>query len=184
MDKRIDVLATALYAGLSVSDLAAVELAYAPQFGTGKDAVNLAGYVGSNIVNGDVDVVHTDQLDDRLREGGLLLDVRAEAEFQRGHIDGAVNIPIDDLRSRLGDIPRQRTMLVYCLTGIRSYIVCRILTQLGRRTMNLSGGYMVYCAVCPSKCKGIPRLHHWKRALALETFCSTPEERKILGDLT
>jgi len=180
VDKRIDVLATALYAGLSVSDLAGIELSYAPQFGTGKDAVNLAGYVSSNILDGDVDVFHTEQIDSRLRENGLLLDVRTEGEFHRGHIDRAVNIPIDDLRGRLEELPRDRTLLVYCLTGIRSYYACCILRQMGFRTMNLSGGYMVYCAAEPSRCKGIPGLRRWKRVLAMETFCSTPEERQIV----
>jgi len=180
VDKRIDVLATALYAGLSVSDLAAIELSYAPQFGTGKDAVNLAGYVSSNILEGDVQAIHTEQLDQRLEEGGLLLDVRTEAEFHRGHIEGAVNIPIDDLRSRLEELPRDRTLLVYCLTGIRSYYACRILRQTGFDTLNFSGGYMVYCAAQPARCKGIPGLRRWKRTLAMETFCSTPEERQIL----
>jgi NADPH-dependent 2,4-dienoyl-CoA reductase/sulfur reductase-like enzyme/rhodanese-related sulfurtransferase len=183
VDKRIDVLATALHGGMTVHDLAELELAYAPQYGTGKDAVNIAGYAAANILEGDVDVFHADEVEDRAGRGGFLLDVRTVGEFNRGHIEGATNIPIDEVRDRLSDIPEDRTLLVYCLTGIRSYFVCRILTQLGRRAMNLSGGYMVYCAACPSKCKGIPRLRHWKRALALETFCSTPEERKILGDL-
>ena len=184
VDKRIDVLATALHGGMTVHDLAELELAYAPQYGTGKDAVNIAGYAAANIVDGDVDVFHADEVEDRVGRGGFLLDVRTVGEFRRGHIEGATNIPIDEVRDRLSEIPEDRTLLVYCLTGIRSYFVCRILTQLSRRTMNLSGGYMVYCAMCPSKCKGIPRLHHWKRALALETFCSTPEERRILGELT
>jgi len=180
VDKRIDVLATALYAGLSVSDLAAIELSYAPQFGTGKDAVNLAGYVSGNITDGDVQAIHTEQLGRRLEEGGLLLDLRTEAEFHRGHIEGAVNIPIDDLRGRLDEIPRQQTLLVYCLTGIRSYYACRILRQKGFDALNFSGGYIVYCATEPSRCKGIPGLRRWKRTLAMETFCSTPEERQIL----
>jgi len=180
VDKRIDILATALYAGLSVSDLAAIELSYAPQFGTGKDAVNLAGYVSDNILEGDVQAVHTDLLDRRLQEGDLLLDVRTEAEFHRGHIEGAVNIPIDSLRDRLEEIPPNRSLVVYCLTGIRSYYACRILQQKGYDALNFSGGYMVYCACRPSRCKGIPGLRRWKRTLAMETFCSTPEERQIL----
>ena len=146
----------------------------------GKDAVNLAGYVGSNILEGEVQVFHTEQIDRRLQESQLLLDVRTEAEFHRGHIEQAVNIPVDDLRNRLEEIPRDRTLLVYCLTGIRSYYACRMLRQVGFRALNLSGGYMVYCATRPSRCKGIPGLHRWKRTLAMETFCSTPEERQIL----
>ena len=180
VDKRIDVLATALYAGLSASDLAAIELAYAPQFGTGKDAVNLAGYVSGNMLEGDVQALHTEELERRVRDGGWLLDVRTEAEFHRGHIDSAVNIPVDDLRDRLEEIPHDRMVLVYCLTGIRSYYACRILRQNGFDIRNFSGGYLVYCASRPSRCKGIPGLRRWKRTLALETFCSTPEERQIL----
>jgi len=180
VDKRIDVLATAIQAGMTVHDLTELELAYAPQYGTGKDAVNIAGYTAANIIEGDVNVVHADEIEHKLRDGGFLLDVRTVGEFRRGHIEEAENIPIDEVRNRLAEIPKERTLLVYCLTGIRSYYVCRILTQLGYQVKNLSGGYMLYCALYPSKCKGIPGLHRWKRSLALETFCSTPEERKIL----
>ena len=183
VDKRIDVLATALHAGMTVHDLAELELAYAPQYGTGKDAVNIAGYAASNIVRGDVEPFYAEELEDRLRAGGFLLDVRTAGEFRRGHINGATNIPIDEIRDRLDEIPQDRTLLIYCLTGIRSYYVCRILTQLGYRVMNLSGGYVLYCATCPAGCKGIPGLHRWKRALALETFCSTPEVRKVLEQM-
>jgi len=184
VDKRIDVLATALHAGMSVYDLTEFELAYAPQYGTGKDAVNIAGYVAGNIVEGDIEVFHSEEVTRRVRHGGFLLDVRTVGEFRRGHIEGATNIPIDEIRDRLGELPKDKTLLVHCLTGIRSYFVCRILGQLGYRTVNLSGGYMVYCATYPSKCKGIPGLHRWKLALALETFCSTPEERKIIENRT
>jgi len=182
VDKRIDVLATAIRAGMTVGDLTELELAYAPQYGTGKDAVNIAGYTATNIVEGDVEVFHADQIEDCVRDGGFLLDVRSEGEFRRGYIEGATNIPIDELRDRLAEVPKDRTILAYCGSGLRSYYACRILTQRGYRAKNLSGGYMVYCAAYPDKCKGIPGLHRWKRALALETFCSTPEERKILGN--
>jgi len=181
VDKRIDVLATALYAGLSTLDLAKLELAYAPQYGTGKDAVNLAGYVAANVVAGDVVLFHTEDLELLLRQGGFLLDVRTVGEFRRGHIHGAVNIPIDEVRDRLRELPRDRLLLVYCLTGIRSYIVCRILMQHGFHARNLSGGYMIYCAANPSTCPAVPGLRRWKRALALETFCSTPEEKDTIA---
>ena len=182
VDKRIDVLATALHGGMNVNDLTQFELAYAPQYGTGKDAVNIAGYVASNIVEGDVEVFHAEEVEEKIQDGGFLLDVRTVGEFRRGHIEGATNIPIDEIRDRVDELGENRTILVYCLTGIRSYFVCRTLAQLGYRALNFSGGYMVYCAMCPSKCKGIPGLHRWDRALALETFCSTPEERKILAN--
>jgi len=180
VDKRIDVLATALHAGMSVFDLAKLELAYAPQYGTGKDAVNIAGYVAGNIIEGDVEVFHADELDRLREEGGFLLDVRTAEEFHRGHIAEATNIPIDEIRGRTYEIPRDRTILIYCRSGVRSYYVYRALKQLGYSVLNLSGGYMVYCAMCPSKCKDIPGLHRWKRSLALETFCSTPEQKTIV----
>jgi len=182
VDKRIDVLATAISAGMGTKDLTQLELAYAPQYGTGKDAVNIAGYVANNIVEGDVEVFHADELEENIQTGGFLLDVRTGGEFNRGHIEGAANVPIDEIRDRIRELPKDQTILVYCLTGVRSYFVCRTLKQLGYRAVNFSGGYMVYCAMYPSKCKGIPGLHRWDRALALETFCSTPEERRILAN--
>jgi len=182
VDKRIDVLATAIYSGMDVKQLTQLELAYAPQYGTGKDAVNIAGYAAANIVAGDVSVFHAEQLDEQVQAGGFLLDVRTAGEFRRGHIEGATNIPLDSLRDQIQQLPMGKTILVYCLTGVRSYFACRILAQRGFQAVNLSGGYMVYCAACPSKCEGIPGLHRWDRALALETFCSTPEERKIVAN--
>lgn len=180
VDKRIDVLATALHGRMSLHDLAALELAYAPQYGSAKDAVNLAGYVGDNIVEGDVDVFHADELDELASRGAYLLDVRTRGEFERGHIEGAVNMPIDEIRDRTHELPAEKPLLVYCLTGVRSYFVCRVLKQLGFRVRNMSGGYVIYCAANPAKCKAIPGLRRWKRLLALETFCSTPEEKEIL----
>jgi len=180
VDKRIDVLATALYGRMSVRDLSALDLAYAPQYGSAKDAVNLAGYVADNIVQGDVDVFHVDQMEELLSKGGYLLDVRTRGEFERGHIEGAVNIPIDEIRDRTHELPTGRLLLVYCLTGVRSYLVCRTLKQRGFDVRNMSGGYVIYCAANPAQCRAIPGLEHWRRLLALETFCSTPEEREIL----
>lgn len=184
VDKRIDVLATSLYAGLSVFDLSRLELAYAPQYGTGKDAVNIAGYVASNVLEGNVDLFHSGDIEPLLREGAFLLDVRTVPEFQRGHIQGAVNIPIDEVRGRLHELPSDRLLLVYCLTGIRSYFVCRILMQHGFQVRNLSGGYVIYCAANPSIRSEVPGLRRWKRLLALETFCSTPEEKAMLRRTT
>ena len=180
VDKRIDVLATATYAGLTVHDLPKLELAYAPQFGSAKDAVNIAGYVADNVVEGDVELFHADELPALIDNDTFLLDVRTAGEFDRGHINGAANIPIDNLRDRWQEIPAGKLLLVYCLTGIRSYLACRILRQKGFRTRNMSGGYVIYCAMNPLECPEIPGLRRWQRLLALETFCSTPEERKTL----
>jgi len=182
VDKRIDVLATALHAGMTVFDLTELELAYAPQYGTGKDAINIAGYVASNILEGDVRVFHVEEMDQLRRQGGFLLDVRTEGEYRRGHIEGAAHIQLDELRDRLHELPRDQLLLVYCLTGLRSYLACRILAQHGFRTANLSGGYIMYCAARPAACVGIPGLRRWKRLLALETFCSTPQEQTWLRE--
>jgi len=180
VDKRIDVLATAIHAGMTVHDLPKLELAYAPQFGSAKDAVNMAGYVACNVVEEDVEIFHADELPALRGEDTFLLDVRTPGEFEHGHIHGAVNIPIDELRDRWHEIPRGKPLLVYCLTGIRSYLACCILRQKGLHPRNLSGGYVIYCAINPSECPEIPGLRRWRRLLALETFCSTPEERKTL----
>ncbi len=182
VDKKIDVLATALHGGMKVHDLMELELSYAPQYGAAKDGVNMAGYVADNIARGDVEIFHADELETLLEEGGYLLDVRSAGEFKRGHIKGAVNIPIDELRERMHELPAGKLLLVYCLTGIRSYLACRILMQHGFHARNMSGGYTVYCASRPAECKGIPGLANWKRILALETFCSTPEERENTKD--
>jgi rhodanese-related sulfurtransferase len=162
VDKRIDVLAAAIRARMTVEDLTELDLAYAPQYGSAKDPVNMAGYVASNILEGDIEVCHAEQLPRVLREGGFLLDVRTSREFERGHIQSAVNIPIDEIRDRHSELPADRTIHVYCLTGIRSYLVCRILQHLGFRARNLSGGYVIYCARWPSRCREIPGIRRWK----------------------
>jgi len=180
VDKRIDVLATAVRARMSAHDLAELDLAYAPQFGSAKDALNIAGYVANNVVEGDIELFHADELDALRADNTFLLDVRTTGEFDRGRIDGAVNIPIDEIRNRWAELPKDKLLLVYCLTGIRSYFACRILVQKGFLARNLSGGYVIYCAVNPTRCREIPGLRRWTRLLALETFCSTPQERQIL----
>jgi len=140
VDKRIDVLATAIQARMTVYDLEEAELAYAPPYGAAKDPVNMAGFVAANILRGDVRVVHADSIP----EGAALLDVRTPGEFERSHIPGAVNVPLDELRERLGEVPDGDPLVVYCLTGVRSYIACRILEPHGLRPINLSGGTRTY----------------------------------------
>ncbi len=181
VDKRIDVLATAIAAGLTVGELTELELCYAPSFGTAKDGVNVAGYVASNVLHGDVNLWHAHELDVDLPEDAFLLDCRTRPEYEAGHIAGALNIPIHEVRQRHEELPREKTFWVYCLTGIRSYFVCRVLSQLGYQTRNVSGGYVVYCAYHPDRCAEIPGLRNWKRLVALETFCSTAEVKEMLG---
>ncbi len=145
VDKRIDVLAVAIQAGLSVFDLEEVELAYAPQFGSAKDPINMAGFVAAGLVRGDhpqldVESVLAASPEDR----PFLLDVRTPQEFAAGHIPGAVNIPLDDLRTRLGELPREQKIAAYCQVGQRGYLATRILQQNGFSAANIGGGYKTY----------------------------------------
>ncbi|MFO7957585.1 MAG: FAD-dependent oxidoreductase [Candidatus Brocadiia bacterium] len=140
VDKRIDALAMAIQARMSVFDLEEAELAYAPPYGSAKDPVNMAGFVASNVLRGDLDIVHADELDGR----HTVLDVRSEREFQAGHIPGAVNIPLDELRDRLDEIPQDGPIAVACAVGLRAYLACRILDQNGFDVANVPGGYRTW----------------------------------------
>lgn len=141
VDKRIDVLAVALQAGMTVFDLEELELAYAPQFGSAKDPINIAGFVASNILKGDVDVVHWNELGALTKEDHVLLDVRTPEEIrQTGRIMDAVHIHVDELRDRLGELDRNKTYIAYCTVSLRGYIAYRILVQQGLKAKILSGG--------------------------------------------
>jgi len=142
VDRRIDVFAVAIRAGMTVYDLQQLELAYAPPYGSGKDAVNMAGFAATNILEGIAEVKHFDELDN----DEMLLDVRTPSEYARGHIPGAINISVDELRSRLDRLPKDKTVNAYCAVGIRSYIASRILKQKGFKVKSVSGGYLTYCA--------------------------------------
>lgn len=143
-DKRIDVLATAVRAGMTVYDLEELELAYAPPYSSAKDPVNMAGFVAANILKGDVEVIHWHDIKKISPDKTFLLDVRTPEEFGRGSIPGAVNIPLDELRHRLKELPAEKEITVYCQIGLRAYIAARILTQRGYRAKNLSGGYHIW----------------------------------------
>ena len=140
VDRRIDIFAVAIRAGLTVFDLQELELAYAPPYGSGKDAVNMAGFVASNILDGTMEVVHWNQLDG----ADYILDVRTTGEFKRGNVPSSVNIPVDELRNRLNELPQDTAINIYCTVGIRSYIACRILKQNGFIAKNISGGLITY----------------------------------------
>ena len=145
VDKRIDVLAVAIQAGMSVFDLEEMELSYAPQFGSAKDPINMAGFVASGLLKGDHPQLDIDQFlatPENLRP--FLVDVRTPKEFSLGHIPGALNIPIDDLRSSLNELPRDRDVAVYCQVGQRGYLATRILRQNGFAVSNIGGGYKTY----------------------------------------
>ncbi|MBQ0986461.1 FAD-dependent oxidoreductase [Streptomyces sp. F63] len=149
VDKRIDVLATAIAGGLAAPELADLELAYAPPFGSAKDPVNMLGYVAGNLADGVSPTVQWHEVESRLAAGALLLDVRTPAEHAAGTIPGARNIPLDDLRSRLGELPRGREILLFCEGGLRGHAALRILVQEGFRTVNLDGGRRTWEAARP-----------------------------------
>ncbi len=147
-DKRIDVLATAIQNGMDVRDLQTLQLAYAPPYGSAKDAVNMAGYMAENLSDGIVKQFYWDEVDALPRDGSvILLDVRTPREFARGHFDGAINIPVDELRDRMDEIERGKPIYVNCQSAIRSYIACRILSQNGFDCYNFAGGWRLYDVV-------------------------------------
>jgi len=145
VDKRIDVLAVAIQAGLTVFDLEEAELAYAPQYSSAKDPVNMAGFVAAGLLRGDQPQIDmATLLAAPTSEWPLLVDVRTPREFAAGRIPGAVNIPIDELRTRLAELPRNRDVAAYCQVGQRGYMAARILRQAGFEAFNLGGGYKTY----------------------------------------
>ena len=151
VDKRIDVLATAIRAGMKATELKDLDLAYAPPYSSAKDPVNMAGFMIENIANGVLKQWH---LADALpRDGSVtLLDTRTVGEFAHGHIDGFVNIPVDELRERLGELDKGKPVYVICQSGLRSYIACRILHGNGFECYNFSGGFRFYDAVMHDRC--------------------------------
>lgn len=145
VDKRIDVLATAIYSGLTVDDLMDLELAYAPQFGSAKDAVNQAGYVGNNVLSGQTETIQWADLQDELQAGAQLIDVRTAAEFAAGAIPGAINIDVNQLRDNL-DLIADKNVIVHCAVGQRGHTATQILKGLGKQVRNLDGGYATWIA--------------------------------------
>lgn len=143
VDKRIDVIATAMRAGLKARDLADLELAYAPQFGSAKDPINFAGFIDDNIVQGER-TVQWHELSEHLEAGTLLVDVRSASEFAAGAIPGAINIPLDELRARHAEIAGHKDVIVHCQVGLRGHNAARILTNLGYNVANLDGGYLTW----------------------------------------
>lgn len=148
VDKRMDVLATAIKAGMNVQDLTNLELSYAPPFSSAKDPVNMAGYVASNTLNGDMKIFHWHDVVNLDNSKVTLLDVRTADEFANGTLNGAINIPVDELRNRLQEIDSKKPVYIFCQIGLRGYIGYRILVQNGfNEVFNLSGGYRLFAMV-------------------------------------
>ncbi len=144
VEKRIDVIATIIQKGGTVFDLEEAELCYAPQYGSAKDPVNIAGMIAANIIHGYSFIKHWEDLPE---SDPYIIDVRAPSEFIRGHHNSAVNIPLNSIRFRLDEIPKNRDIWLYCLVGKRSYFASRILRQNGFNSWSISGGYVMYKAV-------------------------------------
>lgn len=157
VEKRIDVIATAIAAGMTVRELQDIELAYAPPFSSAKDPVNMAGYAASNILDGLIKKVDVMEIDQLVEDGEYLLDIRTGEEYSLGNINGSVNIPLDELRDRMDEIPKDRIIYVNCQVGLRGYLGCRILNQNGFNTYNLDGGYSLYS--------------NYKRVIKKDTSC-------------
>lgn len=145
VDKRIDVIATAIRAGMKATELCELDLAYAPPYSSAKDPVNMAGFMIENIVTGKVKQFHYEDIE-KLKEdkNTFFLDTRTPYEYAYSHTEGFINIPVDELRNRLNEIPENKKVYVMCQSGLRSYIACRILTQNGFDCYNFSGGYRFY----------------------------------------
>ena len=148
VDKRIDVLATAIHAGLRATQLKNLDLAYAPPYSSAKDPVNMAGFMIDNIEKGTLKQWHLEDVNTISKDKSVvLLDVRTVGEFSRGHIDGFKNIPVDELRERINEVEKEKPVYLICQSGLRSYIASRILEGNGYETYNFSGGFRFYDAV-------------------------------------
>lgn len=146
-EKRIDVIAAAIRLGGTIRNLPELELCYAPPFSAAKDPVNILGYIACNVADNVYDMVHWNEIDEIVANGGYLLDVRTPAEFDKGHINGAINIELDALRDRINEIkvPKDTPIYVYCRVGLRAYLAIKILKANGfKKVYNLSGGYLTY----------------------------------------
>jgi len=153
VDKRIDVLATAIHAGLKATQLKDLDLAYAPPYSSAKDPVNMAGFMVDNLAKGTLKQWHLEDVDRLPRDGSVtLLDARTPEEYAYGHMEGFRNIPVDELRQRLAELEPGKPVYVVCQSGLRSYIACRILEGSGYEAYNFSGGFRYYDAVTRDRC--------------------------------
>ncbi|WP_180316792.1 CoA-disulfide reductase [Cytobacillus eiseniae] len=147
VDKRIDVIATAIKGGLTVEDLTNLELSYAPPYSSAKDPVNMAGYVATNVMDGELEQIQWHEVDKIVADGGLLIDVREPMEREFGFIEGSINISVNELRNKLAELPKDQTIYVSCQVGLRGYLASRILKNNGFKVKNVDGGWKTYSSV-------------------------------------
>ncbi len=171
VDKRIDVIATVIRLGGTVEDLTELELSYAPPFSSAKDPVNMAGFVAQNVLEGRSHVITWNEVTGRKPEEYILVDVRSEEEYNNGHIEGAINIPVDNLRERLAELDPNKTIVAYCQVGLRGYVADRILTQHGYQVLNVIGGY-----------KTISSLNYNPEKLAINSSCNINNYNEDLNE--
>jgi len=150
VEKRIDVIATAIAANMTALDLKELELSYAPPFSSAKDPVNMLGFIATNIMDGLISTVQWHEIDNIVKDGGIIVDVRETIEHKSGAIEGSILIPLGELRSRLVELPKDKTIHIYCQVGIRGYNASRILMQNGYEVKNLDGGFKTYQSVFSS----------------------------------
>jgi NADPH-dependent 2,4-dienoyl-CoA reductase/sulfur reductase-like enzyme/rhodanese-related sulfurtransferase len=170
VDKRIDVFATVIRAEMTVFDLEHLELAYAPPYGSAKDPVNMAGFIASNFLRGDLAFWYAEEFPDRV-SNGTLLDVRSHKEFEKWSLPGAINIPLRELRSRLHELQKDQPVYIYCRVGFRSYLAYRILLQKGFESISiLAGGSKTFNCFCRTTLAtgkpGVPFVSHAEEKLA------------------
>ena len=157
VDKRVDVMAVAIRAGMTVEDLAELELSYAPPYSSAKDPVNYAGFVATNLISGLVKQYHWDELDSKVADPNItVVDLRTAAEYANQHIEGPLHIPVDELRDRLSEIPKDKPVAIFCHSGLRSYIGYRILAQNGYDCSHMAGGFRFYASVVKDLAIGSP----------------------------
>lgn len=177
VDKRIDVFAIAIRAGMTVYDLEELELAYAPPYGSAKDPVNMAGFVAANFLKGDIDFWYAEDYPMAIG-GGVVIDVRGATEYQAWHVPDAINIPLGQLRSQLDSLPHDKPIFLYCRVGFRSYLAYRILVQSGfNQVKTLAGGSKTFCSyhrtpLCTGR-PGIPFVPHAEEKLAEQAIGSS-----------
>jgi CoA-disulfide reductase len=163
VDKRIDVIATTMRLGGTIYDLSELELCYAPPFSSAKDPVNMAGFVAENLLSGKSEILTPEEYMAYDKNNTLLVDVRSELEFSNGHIEGAINIPVDKLRERINELDKDKEIIEYCQVGLRGHVAARILTQNGYKVKNITGGYKSLSTLAFKAEKSLENKENFKR---------------------